>query len=63
MAGDVSLPVGGIQRLVLDRDVRRVPDDGVILLAEDAIQFGEILRTVDVAAKGIVFEQSDLIPE
>jgi hypothetical protein len=54
MAGIVALPIEIVERLVLDGDVRRVADDGVVLLAEDAVEFLGVLDLEVVG--GFVFE-------
>jgi hypothetical protein len=52
VAGSVARAVGGIQRRILHRDVGRVADDGVVGLAEDAVEVGEVLRGKGMFQRG-----------
>ena len=55
----VALAVRLVERLVLDGDVRRVGDDGVVLAGlQDAAQFGQVLALVGV---GQFVEAQDLL--
>ena len=50
MAGRIAIPIRLVKRLILDRDVGRIPHHHVVLLPENAIQLRQILRTVDMLA-------------
>src|SRR5882724_12273089 len=49
MAGRETVAVGLIEGAILDRDVRRIAHDGMVLLAENAIQLSQILDAIGMA--------------
>ena len=52
VAAGVALPVGRVQRRVLDDDVRRVADHRVVLPPQDALHLGQVLAGVGVRQPG-----------
>lgn len=61
MARVVALPVKIVESLILDRDVGRISHDGMVLLAEDAVEFFGVLDFEVVG--GFVFEDEIVAAE
>ncbi|MNV65398.1 hypothetical protein D3C71_1580900 [compost metagenome] len=53
VATGVLLPVGGVERGVLDDDVGRVAHHRVVLAAQDALHLGQVFAGVDVGQAGV----------
>jgi hypothetical protein len=61
MTAPVTLPIRFVQGLIFDGNVRGVPNDGVILMAEDGSQRFGIFGVVDVP-EGVGADESWLQP-